>query len=154
MSKRDRIIELNDRLRTTFRGGRVELHPAVHNLDPQLRGRALWAMTKCTTFATTASTTGNLYLAGYSFEWHIEYGSKDGTGVSSDPADTDETIRVLTLYVVEDLLAEHDHPEPAPRCMGAAGAGLDSQPRTEERTGAQTKGQLWHGVCAAAGAVC
>ena len=38
MNKRARIIELNDKLRTTFKGGRVQMTPAVYNLDPQLRG--------------------------------------------------------------------------------------------------------------------
>ena len=37
MNKHTRIIELNDQLRTTFKGGRVQMTPAVYNLDPQLR---------------------------------------------------------------------------------------------------------------------
>jgi len=41
MNKRALIIELNDRLRTTFKGGSVQMTRAVYNLDPQLRGRAL-----------------------------------------------------------------------------------------------------------------
>ena len=44
MGRRAKIIELNDHLRTTFKGGRVQMTPAVYNLDPQLRGRAIWAM--------------------------------------------------------------------------------------------------------------
>ena len=67
------------------------MHPAVHNLDPQLRGRALWAMTKCTTFDDDSEHDWGVFIfAGYAFEWHIEYRSNDGTGVSSDPADPDE----------------------------------------------------------------
>jgi len=30
---------------------------------------------------------------------------KDGTGTSSDPADPDKTLRVLTLYAIDDVLA-------------------------------------------------
>lgn len=111
MDKRGRIIELNDQLRTTFKGGRVQMTPAVYNLDPQLRGRALWATTKCTRFDDDSEHDwGVMIFAGYAFEWHIEYRSKDGTGVSHNPADPDKTSRVLTLYVVEDLLAKHDLP--------------------------------------------
>jgi hypothetical protein len=47
---------------------------------------------------------GIFIFAGYSFEWLIEYRSSDGTGASPDPADPDQTFRVLTLYVANDLL--------------------------------------------------
>ena len=46
MTRHERIIQLNDELRQTFRGGRVQMTPAVYDLDPQLRGRALWAMAR------------------------------------------------------------------------------------------------------------
>ena len=106
MNKRARIIELNDQLRTTFKGGRVQMTPAVYNLDPQLRGRALWAMARSNKFDDTSEHDwGIMIFAGYAFEWHIEYRATDGTGVSPDPADPDKTFRVLTLYAVDDLLA-------------------------------------------------
>jgi hypothetical protein len=106
MNKRARIIELNDQLRTTFKGGRVQMTPAVYNLDPQLRGRALWAMARSNKFDDTSNHDwGVMIFAGYVFEWHIEYRAADGTGVSPDPTDPDKTFRVLTLYAVDDLLA-------------------------------------------------
>lgn len=107
MNKRMRIIELNDQLRTTLKGGRVQMTPAVYNLDPQLRGRAIWAMAKCSNFADTSDhDQGVMIFAGYAFEWRIEYRAADGTGVSPDPADPDKTFRVLTLYATADLLAD------------------------------------------------
>jgi hypothetical protein len=107
-----RIIELNDQLRTTFKGGRVQMTTAVYGLDPQLRGRALWAMTKCNNFDDTSDHDwGVMIFAGYVFEWRIEYRSTDGTGISPDPTDPDKTLRVLTLYVAEDLLAK-TNPQP------------------------------------------
>ena len=58
---------------------------------------------------------GVTIFAGYSFEWHIEYRSADGTGVLPDPADSEKTFRVLTLYVTENLLAKTSpQAEPAP----------------------------------------
>ena len=106
MNKRMRIIELNDQLRTTFKGGRVQMTPAVHDLDPQLRGRALWAMARSNKFDNTSNHDwGVMIFAGYAFEWRIEYRATDGTRVSPDPADPGKTFRVLTLYTVGDLLA-------------------------------------------------
>jgi hypothetical protein len=107
MSRRETIIALNDGLRKTFKGGRVQMTPAVYNLDPQLRGRALWAMARYNRFSEDSEHDwGVMIFAGYSFEWHIEYRSADGTGLSPDPADPEKTLRVLTLYVAEDLLAK------------------------------------------------
>ena len=42
MGRREKIIALNDNLRKASKGGPVQMTPAVYNLDPQLRGRALW----------------------------------------------------------------------------------------------------------------
>jgi len=109
MNKRAEIIELNDQLRTTFKGGRVQMTPAVYNLDPQLRGRALWAMASSNNFDDTSDRDwGMMIFAGYVFEWRIEYRGKDGTGRSPDPTDPDKTLRVLTLCAIRDMLAEQD----------------------------------------------
>jgi hypothetical protein len=79
--------------------------PAVYNLDPQLRGRALFAMVRCTKFDDSGEHDWGVFIfAGYSFEWRIEYRGTDCTGVSPDHADPDKTFRVLTLYAVDDLL--------------------------------------------------
>ena len=100
MTRHERIIQLNDELRKTFRGGRVQMTPAVYNLDPQLRGRALWAMARCNSFADDSEHDwGVMIFGGYAFEWHIEYRAANGTGLSPDPADPDKTLRVLTLSV-------------------------------------------------------
>ena len=79
--------------------------PAVCALDPQLRGRALSAMSRYSKFADGEEHDWGVFIfAGYSFEWRIEYRGKDGTGVSPDPADPEMTFRVLTLYAVQDVL--------------------------------------------------
>jgi hypothetical protein len=56
-AKRSKIIELNDQLRTTFKGGRVQMTPSVYDLDERLRGRALAVMTSTTSSTKTASMT-------------------------------------------------------------------------------------------------
>ena len=105
MTKRSKIIELNDQFRTTFKGGRVQMTPDFYGLDPRLRGRALCVMSRYKSFDEDSEHDRGVFIfAGYSFEWHIEYRSRDGTGVSPDPADPDKTLRVLTLYASGDML--------------------------------------------------
>jgi hypothetical protein len=103
--RRAKIIELNDQFRTTFKGGRVQMTPSVYDLDTRLRGRAVYAMSRYKKFDDDSEHDSGVFIfAGYSFEWHIEYRGRDGTGMSPDPADPDKTSRVLTLYAVDDLL--------------------------------------------------
>ena len=80
--------------------------PAVYNLDPQLRGRAIWAMVRYNKFDECSKLDWGVFIfAGYCFEWRIEYRAMDCVGASPDPADPQKTFRVLTLYAVDDLLA-------------------------------------------------
>ena len=105
MDRRAKTIELNDQLRTTFKGGRVQMTPSIYELDDRLRGRALSVMAGYRTFdADSEHDRGVFIFAGYAFEWCIEYRGKDGTGVSPDPSDPEQTFRVLTLYAVDDVL--------------------------------------------------
>lgn len=106
MDKRAKIIELNDQLRATFRGGRVQMTPSVYELDDRLRGRALSVLAAYKKFdADSEHDRGTFIFAGFAFEWRIEYRGKDGTGRSPNPADPGQTFRVLTLYAVDDILA-------------------------------------------------
>jgi uncharacterized protein DUF3768 len=102
---RAKIIELNDQFRSTFQGGRVQMTPAVYELDPQLRGRAMCVLARYGKFDDDSEHDCGVFIfAGYSFEWHIEYRSRDGTGTSATPADPLTTFRVLTLTVAADVL--------------------------------------------------
>lgn len=106
MDRRQHIAALNDALRTTFKGGRVQMTPSVYELDHRLRGRALSVLARYNSFdADSEHDCGVFIFAGYAFEWRIEYRALDGCGISADPTDTDKTLRVLTLYAVDDILA-------------------------------------------------
>ena len=106
MDKRAKIIEFNDQLRTTFKGGRVQMTRGVYDLDGRLRGRALSVMARYNAFDDGSEHDYGVFIfAGFSFEWRIEYRGKDGIRVSPDPADPIQTFRVLTLYVLDDVLA-------------------------------------------------
>jgi len=105
VNKREKIIELNDQLRTTFKGGRIQMTPDFYQLDPRLRGRALYVMGRYNKFDHESEHDSGVFIfAGYSFEWRIEYRSGDGTSASLHPADPEKTLRVLTLYVITDVL--------------------------------------------------
>ena len=107
MHDRTKIIELNDQLRTTFKGGRVQMTPGFYGLDAQLRGRALAVMARYNKFDESSNHDWGVFIfAGYSFEWRIEYRAKDGTSASPDPADPEKTFRMLTLYCAGDILNE------------------------------------------------
>jgi Protein of unknown function (DUF3768) len=108
MDRRAAIAALNDQLRTTFRGGRVQMTRSVYDLDDRLRGRALSVLARYNAFdADSDHDSGVFIFAGFAFEWWIEYRSINGSRQSSDPADIAKTFRVLTLSVVDDLLS-HD----------------------------------------------
>jgi len=109
MDRREKMIALNDQLRTTFKGGRVQMTPSVYELDDRLRGRALSVLARYDKFHPDSEHDwGTFIFAGYSFEWRIEYRGADGSGISPDPADPDKTLRVLTLYAINDVLAYAD----------------------------------------------
>jgi len=106
MDRRDKVVALNDQLRTTFKGGRVQMTPSVYELDDRLRGRVLSVLARYKKFhPDNEHDWGTFIFAGYSFEWRIEYRGKDGVGHSPDPADPEKTLRVLTLYAIDDVLA-------------------------------------------------
>jgi hypothetical protein len=106
MDRLANIIALNDQLRITFKGGRVQMPPSVYELDDRLRGRALSVLARYVSFHPDSEhDRGTFIFAGYSFEWRIEYRGADGTGISPNPADPEKTLRVLTLYAIDDVLA-------------------------------------------------
>jgi hypothetical protein len=106
MDRRAKIVALNDQLRTSFKGGRVQITKSVYGLDDRLRGRALSVLARYDKFHPESEHDwGTFIFAGFSFEWRIEYRGKDGTGISPDPTDPDKTLRVLTLYAIDDVLA-------------------------------------------------
>jgi Protein of unknown function (DUF3768) len=108
MDRRAIIAALNDHLRTTFKGGRVQMTRGVYDLDDRLRGRALSVLARYNSFdADSDHKSGVFIFAGFAFEWRVEYRGVDGCRRSSDPADAAKTFRVLTLSVVDDLLLHH-----------------------------------------------
>ena len=122
---RAKIIELNDQLRTTFKGGRGQMMPRAFQLDARLCGRALCVMSRSAKFDDSSDhDRGRFVFAGYAFEWCVEYRSRDGNGISPNPADLEKTIRVLTLSAIDDLLVR---PASGPRTATVAAREASAQ---------------------------
>jgi hypothetical protein len=66
MDRRAKIIALNDQLRTTFRGGRVQMTRNFYDLDDRLRGRAVSVLARYHEFhADSEHDWGTFMFAGY-----------------------------------------------------------------------------------------
>ena len=76
MDKRATIIELNDQLRATFKGGRVQMTRSVFDLDERLRGRALSVLARYDKFdADSEHDHGVFIFAGLASSLRLTYHS-------------------------------------------------------------------------------
>ncbi|MGY3695043.1 hypothetical protein ACVIGA_005123 [Bradyrhizobium sp. USDA 3240] len=103
MSK-NRIRELNDTFRRTFRGGRVMMTSGVYELPDCVKAEALVQVAKFSEFtadndAHDEHDFGSFDLVGRKFFWKIDYYDKDLLNGSEDPSDPERTTRVLTLML-------------------------------------------------------
>ena len=102
-----RIKELNDAFRTTFEGGQVLITAGVSALPPILASDVLDRVRTFTDFTPDNDPhdehdVGRFELAGHKFLWKIDYYDKSMTYGSEDPADPEQTTRVLTVMLAED----------------------------------------------------
>ena len=102
-----RVRELNDAFRTTFEGGRVLITAGVGALPPILACEVLQKVRTFTDFTPDNDPYGEhdfggFELAGHKFLWKIDYYDKSMTFGSEDPADPEQTTRVLTIMLAED----------------------------------------------------
>ncbi|QIG95535.1 DUF3768 domain-containing protein [Bradyrhizobium sp. 6(2017)] len=106
MSK-NRIRELNDAFRRTFRGGRVMMTSGVYELPDCVKAEALLQVTKFSEFTAdndphAEHDFGSFDLVGRKFFWKIDYYDKDLVNGSEDPSDPERTMRVLTLMLAAE----------------------------------------------------
>lgn len=103
----DRIRALNDAFRTTFRGGRIVMTASVDELPNCVKAEAL---TQVATFKDFGDANdphgehdfGSFELVGRRFFWKIDYYDQKCLYGSANPADPNQTTRVLTLMLAED----------------------------------------------------
>jgi hypothetical protein len=107
VKKPDAIRLLNDNLRTTLNGGRVMLTAGVNELPPDVKARVILAVQSFNNFTKDNDPHGEhdfgaFEIAGRRFFWKIDYYNHDLDGGSEDPADPEQTSRVLTIMFVEE----------------------------------------------------
>jgi hypothetical protein len=103
----ERIRELHDAFRTTFRGGRVVLSSSVQELPDCVKAEALSQVATYQQFTPENDPYeehdfGAFELVARRFFWKIDYYDKECERGSEDPADPAKTTRVLTVMLNED----------------------------------------------------
>jgi hypothetical protein len=103
----ERIRELNDAFRTTFRGGRVVMTATVDELPACVKAHALLEVASFNAFTKDNDPhgehdLGRFELIGRTFLWKIDYYDKRCKFGSEDPSNPELTTRVLTLMLACD----------------------------------------------------
>jgi len=104
MSRLARIRELNDAFRTTLTGGRVLVTAGVQGRGEHFVARALEAVRTFDAFTEDNDPYGehdfgNPEVEGVKLLWKVDYYNPEMTGHSEDPADPEQTVRVLTIML-------------------------------------------------------
>lgn len=103
----ERIRELNDAFRRTFRGGRVTMTTSVDALPACVKAQAILRVADFDDFTNDNDPHGehdfgSFELVGRKFFWKIDYYDERCESGSEDPADPNKTTRVLTVMLAED----------------------------------------------------
>jgi hypothetical protein len=106
-NKTERIRVLNDTLRTKRIGGRIMLTSGVAALPDQARQQAVCAVRDFDAFTPNDDPLGehdfaSLAVAGERVLFKIDYYDRDLTYGSPDPADPQQTTRVLTIMLASE----------------------------------------------------
>lgn len=105
--RNDRIRELNDAFRRTFRGGKVMMTSGVYELPDCVKAEALLQVASFSEFTADNDPHdehdfGSFDLVGRKLFWKIDYYDKDLVNGSEDPGDPERTTRVLTLMLAAE----------------------------------------------------
>ena len=101
------IRELNDRLRTTGRGGMAVLTDGVAGLGPETVATIFAAVRSFADFNPDNDPWGehdcvSLTVGEIRLIWKIDYHDRTLAALSSDPADPELTVRVLTVMLANE----------------------------------------------------
>ena len=102
-----RIRELNDRLRTTGRGGMVVMTDGIAGLGTETVTQIFAAVAGFTDFNADNDPWGEhdcsrLEVGGHWVIWKIDYYDRSRRIHSPDPADPKVTVRVLTVMLADE----------------------------------------------------
>lgn len=103
----DRIRELNDKLRTTGFGGNIHITCGISSLPGALMLRVMERVQTFEAFTPDNDPHGEHDFGAFSIEgrkvfWKIDYYAPDMMHRSEDPADPEQTRRVLTIMLAEE----------------------------------------------------
>lgn len=103
----ERIRELNDAFRTTFRGGRIMMTPGVNETPDCVKAEILTKVANFKDFTDDNDPHGehdfgSFDLVGRKFFWKIDYYDRDLRYGSENPADPEQTSRVLTIMLASE----------------------------------------------------
>jgi fermentation-respiration switch protein FrsA (DUF1100 family) len=104
MEYRERIAQLNDRLRQTFWGGSIMMTAGVNALPEEVQQQLFQAVAAYDDFTPDNDPHGErdfgtITLAGRRFFWKVDYFDAAMKFGSEDPANPELTTRVLTLML-------------------------------------------------------
>ena len=107
-SRKQKIVELNDKLRTTMAGGKVLCTSDLAAKGPVFQIAAMALVSTFTDFNANNDPHGEhdfgqVDVRGTPVFWKIDYYDLDMTMHSPDEADESVTCRVLTLMLSGDL---------------------------------------------------
>src|SRR5690348_13372802 len=107
-AKTARIRALNDVLRVTGQGGRVMATAALNARGPEFLARVIAAVRAFSDFTAVNDPYGEhdcatLDVDGERVRWKIDYYDADYEFGSEDPADPEQTKRVLTIGFPSDF---------------------------------------------------
>ena len=102
-----RVRALNDRFRTSFIGGHVVITEGVMALGQDAVSAIREKVEAFTDFDENNDPYGEHDFAGVNHDsekvfWKIDYYNKTMDGHSLDPADTSQTVRVLTIMLASE----------------------------------------------------
>lgn len=101
------IAQLNDTFRQTFSGGQVVITAGVQALSPEQQQAVFQAVKEFNIFNEDNDPHGEhdfgaFSLHGQRFNWKIDYYDLSMQWGSENPADTQQTTRVLTIMLAEE----------------------------------------------------
>lgn len=107
LTRSERIRELNDAFRTTLDGGRCFLTPYVADMGIEFGTEALAVVKSFDAFTSDNDPFGEHDFGAFELDeerliWKIDYYDRTQRFGSNDPADPDQTKRVLTIMLEEE----------------------------------------------------
>ena len=105
--RKQRIRDLNDKLRRTGWGGRTMATQGIRALSPEVLAEVMASIRAYDSFAShddpyQEHDFGAVTVAGKRVLWKIDYYDPTLTAGSPDPANTEVTARVLTIMLAEE----------------------------------------------------